>query len=335
MTSQKDMRKAMLGAGLALANLPKAHDRSVAPAVPIERVMSGAVGAVSRSLDQFQNEIKAAQELAASAERVVELDPNMIQDSILKDRLEVDQLSQVTLVDSIKENGQQVPILVRQLQADPARYQVAYGHRRVAACRALGRKVLAIVRSLSDRELLVAQGQENSARRDLSFIERASFALKLEQRGIDREAIMAALSTDKTELSKLVSVARAVPAHLIDAVGPAPKAGRPRWLGLVERMRLPKSESKLRATLAEPAFAQASTDARFSLVFEALQARPKRGGGSEAWTAADGKEIVRIVRSDRIITLAIDQKQVPNFGQFVLDQLADLYAAFNAKATGK
>lgn len=334
MTTQKDTRKAMLGAGLARANLPVRDEQNNASITPNERVMSGAVGAVSRSLDQFQSEMKAVHELVASGNKVIELDTELIEDSILKDRLEIDEVGQTKLIGSIRQNGQQVPILVRQNQVSPARYQVAYGHRRLAACRALGLKVFAIVRSLTDKELLIAQGQENSARRDLSYIERATFAWRLEQRGLDRDAIMAALSTDKTELSKLISVARAVPVHVVEAIGPASKAGRPRWLGLVERLAAQKSEKKLLAVLGDADFPKATSDERFNLVFETLRAKPKRGGLGEAWSA-DGKEIVRITRSDRVLTLAIDQKQVPNFGQFVLERLPSLYEAFRAKDPGK
>ena len=47
---------------------------------------------------------------------------------------------------------------------------------------------------------------------------------------------MDALSTDKGELSKLISVARAVPHEIVEAIGSAPKAGRRRWLVLAELM---------------------------------------------------------------------------------------------------
>jgi ParB family transcriptional regulator, chromosome partitioning protein len=43
----------------------------------------------------------------------------------------------------------------------------------------------------SDLERVVAQGKENSERRDLSFIERAAFAIYLEQRGFERSVILA------------------------------------------------------------------------------------------------------------------------------------------------
>ncbi|MFC7555837.1 ParB/RepB/Spo0J family partition protein [Pseudoroseomonas wenyumeiae] len=54
---------------------------------------------------------------------------------------------------------------------EPGRFQVAFGHRRLRAARDLAKPVRAVVRPLSDRELVLAQGQENSARANLSFIE--------------------------------------------------------------------------------------------------------------------------------------------------------------------
>ena len=56
----------------------------------------------------------------------------------------------------------------------------------------------AVLRHLSDAELVVAQGKENNERRDLSFIERALFAAHLEERKFDRDTIQAALGVDKS-----------------------------------------------------------------------------------------------------------------------------------------
>jgi ParB family transcriptional regulator, chromosome partitioning protein len=43
----------------------------------------------------------------------------------------------------------------------------------------------------SDLERVVAQGKENSERRDLSFIERAAFAIYFEQCGFEGSVILA------------------------------------------------------------------------------------------------------------------------------------------------
>ena len=76
---------------------------------------------------------------------------------------------------------------------------------------------------MSDIESVVAQGVENSQREDLSYIERALFAARLEDRGFARTVIIDALATDKTELSKLISVARAVPNPSSTQLGPRPR----------------------------------------------------------------------------------------------------------------
>ena len=46
-------------------------------------------------------------------------------------------------------------------------------------------RTLFLFESLTDEQLVVAQGQENSARTDLSFIEKALFAARLEEYGYD------------------------------------------------------------------------------------------------------------------------------------------------------
>lgn len=236
MTSPKDIRNALLGLGLAGANSEKAPSPSAQSGTPA-RVVSGAVGAVSRSLGRFEEQLKEAQELAASGERIFELSVSEIDPSFVRDRLTADDEQHQQLIASIREHGQQVPILVRPSPSNPGRYQIAYGHRRFRACSALGVPVRAVIRMLDDSGLIIAQGQENSARQDLSFIERALFATVLEEKGFSRDVSMAALSTDKTEISKLMSVVRAIPRDMLDGIGAAPKAGRTRWLGLAEKLR--------------------------------------------------------------------------------------------------
>lgn len=331
MSSQKDIRRAMLGAGLAVANsVSPSSGETVAPPKS-ERVVAGAIGAVSRSLDQFQSDLQTAQDLVASGAAVIDLDPAEIDASDLKDRLEINTDDHTALANAIRENGQQVPILVRPHPDMPGRYQVAYGHRRLAACRDIGFRVRAVVRKLTDRELFVAQGQENSARKDLSFIERALFARRLEERGIDREAIMSALDVDKTEVSKLISVARAVPSDLVEAIGPAPKAGRPRWLALAERSSRARIQRSVTALISSDDFRARPTDDRFKLVFDAMAPNAKQKPKAQKWVSEDGTNIARIDRNETACVLSINEKSAPMFGQFLIDQLPVLYAAFKAQ----
>ncbi len=239
--SRKDTLRALLTARerrLPTGNFePSELDDQPADSAPKPLVRSGAVGAMGRSLGKITSAAEEAKALLGSASAVIELDPGLIEGSFLVDRLIGSDADHQALVASIKEHGQQVPILVRPHPAKPGRYQVAYGHRRLRALAELSRPVRAVVKDLSDAELVVAQGQENSARMDLSYIERALFAVAIEDRGFDRNVLMAALSLEKTQLSRLISIGRAIPLEVIEVVGPAPKTGRPRWSQLAESLK--------------------------------------------------------------------------------------------------
>ena len=106
--------------------------------------------------------------------------------------------------------------------------------RRVLALRDLGQTVRALVRDLDDLALVIAQGQENTARRDLSFIEKANFARQMIEAGYERRIACDALSIDKTLLSRMLSVTDRVPVALIEAIGAAPGIGRDRWLAFAD-----------------------------------------------------------------------------------------------------
>src|SRR5690606_13212495 len=97
--------------------------------------------------------------------------------------------------------------------------------------------VRAVVRELGDDDLAVAQGKENAERRSLSFIERAFFAKALLDHGFERQTAQAALAVHKSEISRLLQVAEMVPLEIVEALGPAPKVGRPRWLALGELLK--------------------------------------------------------------------------------------------------
>lgn len=138
----------------------------------------GAIGAVSRSIELLKSQ------------SLTELDPDLIDAPLVADRLEESPEQFEEFARNIKEHGQQVPILVRPHPSLEGRYQIAYGRRRLRAVKAAGIQVKAAVRTLSDDELVLAQGQENSARQDLSFIERALYAAELEAGGFQRPVIM-------------------------------------------------------------------------------------------------------------------------------------------------
>lgn len=296
----------------------------------------GAVGAMSRSLEMLSAEREAAKALTeqlTSGQAVVEIDPGLIDASIVPDRMTGLDEKHAVLVESIRTNGQLVPILLRPHPTSPGRFQIAYGHRRVRALAELGHPARAVVRDLSDEDLVVAQGKENGEREDLSFIERATYAAALEDRGFKREIIMAALSVDKTELSRLISVTRALPRSLVDAIGPAPKTGRRRWMELAERIEGGHDRKSLADSLAGDRFVRATSDERFAIVFAALAPHKPKAPRPTTWADDEGKKIVKIERRADRVLLALDEKAAPEFGDFVISRLPELYRSFREGRT--
>lgn len=322
--TRKDTLRAMLGQ--RAEKLPDGNSTPPAPPVELQHVRSGAVGAMGRSLGRIASAAESAKALIAAGDAVIEIPIDKLVPSFVSDRFDAGA-ADPELVESIRERGQQVPILVRPHPEMPDCYQIAYGHRRFRALSELGRPARAVVKALSDEDLVVAQGQENSARTDLSYIERARFALALTERGFDRSVVMAALNMEKTQLSRLLSIGRAIPADVADAIGPAPKAGRPRWDALAERFK-EGSRDTVSALLTDPKFLTADTDGRFNRVLAAMTERPARVKPTHL-TSEDGEKIAVIQRGEGRLSLLIGASE---FGEYVAEQLPELYRAFKDRA---
>jgi ParB family chromosome partitioning protein len=307
-----------LPAGNSPSSLPS-EGQKVAPAHLGIMGTRGAIGAVTRSIEQLK------------AQSIVEIAPDQIDASFISDRLETSPESHQSLVESIREHGQQVPVLVRPHPDRAGRYQIAYGRRRLRAIEELGLRVRAIVKPLSDQQLVVAQGQENSARTDLSFIEKALFAARLEENGYSRETIMAALSVDKTGLSRLISSAVKIPRDVIEAIGAAPRAGRDRWVELASRLENLAALARARSVIGSEGFAQKPSEERFGLVFDASAQRRAKASRPMVWKAADGTRVAQIKDDSRHVTLAIDKKNSGEFGAYLVEQLPEIYAAFKRR----
>lgn len=287
----------------------------------------GVVGAFARSIEMIASDAGAR-----GAGDVVELDTALLVQSAFRDRLDDADYGNADLVASIRESGQQVPILVTPHAHERGKYQIAYGHRRAAALRELGRPVRALIREMTQDELIIAQGAENNARKDLSFVERAHFAGTLEKQGIGRETIMAALSVDKTELSRLISVVRSIPLDLVEAIGPAPKAGRPRWMALADRIKPDSAIEEARRVVGSEKFRSLQdSDARFLAVFNAVAPKSGRTRKPQVWRDEAGRKLARIERAEGRLTLSIDETLEPAFGEYLVEQLPQILASFQRR----
>lgn len=351
---RKNSIKALFGGDILPAGAERAPETkslpvAETPATP-GRTSSGAVKAMGLTLSSITREAEEARVLRQAleeGERIVSLDTGRIDVSFVSDRLsdeERDDPDFLALVESMRENGQQVPILVRPSFAtdgageSEGRYQVAYGHRRLKAARRLGVKVKAVVRPLTDDELVLAQGKENAERRNLSFIERALFAHTLVGRSFERRLVCDALAVQKSELSRLLQVADAVPLRFIRAIGPAPKAGRERWMALGALFangngaEIEKADDE--TTSAR--FATAASDERFQMLFDRLL-RPaqKAPAAAEEIVRADGALLATVERKGKAVRLSFAKDVDPAFIAALKSRLREDYAVFLAEKAEK
>jgi ParB family chromosome partitioning protein len=297
------------------------------------RQSAHAVRVMGVEIDRLADAARDAEQLRSQIENgssVVELDPGLIDSSFISDRFAPTADRDFRrLVDSMRESGQQVPILVRPNALHPGRYQIAFGHRRREAAAELGIAVKAIVRPLSDTDLVVAQGKENAERRNLTFIERAMFAAALDRKGFTRATLNAALGVHTTEMTRLLAVAAAVPEELARAVGPAPKAGRPRWMEVAALAGDAGAAQRAADVIAEPSFERRDTDARFEVVLAALRGSSAEDRDDRIFNQA-GVPVIRIERVGPNLRFTVEGKQAPGLGEYIHARLAELVSEYEA-----
>ncbi|MEM0991144.1 MAG: plasmid partitioning protein RepB [Pseudomonadota bacterium] len=300
-----------------------AQPRPKVPKGPGQASVKGAIGAVSQTIADLKSRA------------VIDLDPDLIRAGGLSDRLEDDAAEDAKLRQSIATHGQQVPVLVRPHPDDPDLYQIVYGRRRARAARDLGRPVKAMVRALDDEALILAQGQENSGRRDLSFIERAHFARQMVEAGFARPLVAEALTSDKAEVSRLLSVSERIPPAILQAIGSAPGIGRARWLKLADLIEATQTTETEGVVLAHGT----TSDARFDALVQALTL-PQRRAQSAAkarardaitkpLSSADGAKLgqARITPDKTVLTLPAGSRPgaTDGFADWLIANMADLH----------
>ena len=177
---------------------PEDKREDAVPSVALEKASGGSgsawkAGALAHTQDHLDRAREKLVDDILSGDQVLEIDPEMIHDPIGTDRRSdwMEQEGFVALVDSIKENGQDLPILVwpedpdwRPDGLDPknlesVQFLLLAGRRRREAARKLGQPVRAVVASQVGRgslestfNMLVLRFRENEQREDLSPFER-------------------------------------------------------------------------------------------------------------------------------------------------------------------
>lgn len=291
----------------------------------------------SRSMRMSIDEMAENAKLLVAGEAIVNLDPELVDESFIADRLEEDPESYIELREAIRERGQQTPVLVRPHPERAGRYMIVFGRRRTRVARELKRPVRAVVKELETIAHIIAQGQENTARANLSFIEKALFAKKLLAMGQAKETIKSALTVDDTLLSRMLSVTETVPTPIIEAIGAAKSVGRDRWEEL-KKLLLPPKNGELAERLIGTEEFQSKTGAeRFSYLLDQVKAKRqpsrKKAGSDQAgaWTPTDKAVKASYRNTGKTFSLSLTSRDAGAFGQFISSNLEELYRAFREK----
>lgn len=285
----------------------------------------------------MQERSDLAEKLLKDGEKIVELNPDAILPSTIPDRYDsaYDAAAISEIVESMRERGQIVPGLVRPSPTKHGAFQIVYGRRRLAAAKKLGLKFKAAVRELTDEQAVIFQGEENTAREDLSYIEKCSFAVAQQEAGYKRETICASLSTGKSHVSEMIKIGSSIPKEILHLIGAAPGIGRGRWEDFAHRYAVKGNAEKAAEFVRKGRFLEAGSDDRFNLLFAFLPAEPATAKGAaapnpavKAWAPADRSVTATIKNTGTAFNLHLKSKDASRFGAYISDNLDVFYEAF-------
>lgn len=299
MTSQKGKRAALRDSilGLAADTRPEgeqgSHDQGiVSTALGVHR------GALLDKVEKLETELAQA---LRSDDRLVKLVPDLVDDPFPadRDRRAYADAAFDALRDSIAEDGQHVPILVRLSPVQNGRYEVAAGRRRLAACRSLGRTVLARVVETSDEGMLALQYRENALRKDISVLERGRWLRHLAERyGLSTTKVAALVGLSQPMVVEYQKLAR-LPEELLE------RLADPRELSLADARRLQAAlagEGALERAMATLATVPSALGTKVQ-VQRVLQAAAPPGSGVKRDDASPAS--ARVIRDERGSRVAV------------------------------
>lgn len=294
----------------------------------------------SRSMIQSLDDLAETSLKLLNGETVVSLDVSELDASFVADRIGEDDEDYLALRDAIQLSGQSTPILVRPHPDDAGRYMIVFGHRRAKVARDLGIKVRAVIKRVADIEHVIAQGQENTARADLSFIEKALFARNLLQSGMSKDVIKTALTIDDTLLSRMLSVAEIIPDQVLKALGASKGVGRDRWEELKKTVLNPAIAAKAIELISTPDFVV--EEDKFAYLQTALKTNRKAPrttkipSSVKSWRSTDNSVSISVNRTPKKTTIEMTSTRATEFGDWLSEHFDKLFIDFeqSKKKTG-
>ncbi|WLE01022.1 plasmid partitioning protein RepB (plasmid) [Agrobacterium leguminum] len=270
---------------------------------------------------------------------ILSLDPGKVDRSPYQDRFDNDDDAESELEIlklSILTEGQKIPVLVRPHPTKPDHYQLAYGHRRLGAIKAIMAeadrpeliKIKAYVRDLSDRQLIEEQALENGVRENLTWIELAMWAVQLKEAGLSHRAICPVLGLSEAAVSHLFRVTSVIPSDIIYAIGRAKAVGRPKWTVFADLLKDDTKIEVVRKALTTEAFKKADGAGRIALATSAAIGAPSKPQGQIVELTLGDRLFGRMKRAPSGTTITISKTE-DAFAQWLADRMPDLLRDFD------
>jgi ParB family transcriptional regulator, chromosome partitioning protein len=302
------------------------------PAAEVSARSDYARRGASRSMMLSIDEMAENAKKVIDGETIVGLDPHLVDPSFVRDRVDEGEADFAVFRQGISERGQLQPVLVRPHPNRPGRFMIVFGHRRARAARELGLPLRAVVKEIEEINHIIAQGQENSRRADLTFIERSLLARKLMEMSQTKDTIKAALTIDDTTLSRMLSVVETIPSALIEAIGSARGVGRDRWEALKKIVAHPKKAELALETASSEEFRRLEGAARFDFVLahagKALRKPSKSASAAAPISDEKGIAVAELRASKHEVQLKLYKPAGVEFGRFLEQRLPALFDEF-------
>jgi len=288
----------------------------------------GASRSMMLSIDEMAENAKRA----ISGETIVELDPELVDPSFLRDRVDDDVEAFAQLKQSVESQGQLQPVLVRAHPDAPGRYMIVFGHRRARVARDLGVPLKAVVKDIEEINHVIVQGQENSRRADLTFIERCLLARKLMEMSHSKETIKNALSVDDTTLSRMTSLVSTIPTPVLSGIGSAKGVGRDRWEALKKLLLNPKNAKAALERVKTETFQALEGSLRFDDVLSAIAkskaTKARLAKGVVRLEGKGGELLAELRASRRDVKLTLPTPTALPFARFLEQRLPALFEEY-------
>ncbi|WP_075293093.1 plasmid partitioning protein RepB [Pararhizobium arenae] len=298
----------------------------------IRRHSSPVISNVGRALSHLSEDV------------ILSLDPTKVEVSPFKDRFDYDAQADEkfeALKVSIATEGQRIPVLVRPHPTESDRYQLAYGRRRRDAILAIMAeserpetiKIKAYVRLLTDRQLIEEQTLENGPREDLSWIEKAMWAVQLKNSGISQREIASIMGLSEVSVSQMFRVTSVIPQDIIFAIGRAQPVGRPKWTAFAELLKDARQADTVRKIIATAEFQQADGAGRITQAMRAMLSpvsTANKDAQEEDLDFAIGERIFGRMKSTASGTIVTIPKKEQVFARWLAERMPELMREFNA-----